>query len=95
MYRGAKKIIVGIGGSATIDGGAGMAQALGVRFINSKGKEIRSQASGGMLHRIKDIDMANLHPGVINCEIIIASDVDSISNGKALEWLVRVSNVTG
>lgn len=82
INRGALKIIIGIGGSATNDGGAGMAQALGVKFFNAKGKQISSHAAGGMLDRIADILMDDVHPGVAKCRIVIASDVDNPLCGK-------------
>jgi glycerate 2-kinase len=82
INKGAKKIIIGIGGSATNDGGAGMAQALGVKFLNGRGKEIKTLAAGGMLDRIVDISVDDIHPGVAKCRIIIASDVDNPLCGK-------------
>ncbi|MFT7461175.1 MAG: glycerate kinase [Planctomycetota bacterium] len=82
LNRGVKKIIVGIGGSATNDCGAGMAQALGIKFFNSKGTEIKTPAAGGMLNRISDIKINDLSPGVALCKIIIACDVDSPLYGK-------------
>jgi glycerate kinase len=82
INKGAQKIIIGIGGSATNDGGAGMAQALGVKFTDTRGKEIATLAAGGMLHRIADINMDNIHPGLRKCKIVIASDVDNPLCGK-------------
>lgn len=82
INKGAKKIIIGIGGSATNDGGAGMAQALGVKFLDIRGREIRTLAAGGMLHRIADINMDNIHNGLRKCKIIVASDVDNPLCGK-------------
>jgi len=82
INRGAKKIIVGIGGSATNDAGAGMAQAIGVRFFDKRGKEIETLAAGGMLHRIADIDTSHIHAGIKKCKIVVASDVDNPLCGK-------------
>lgn len=82
MKKGARRIIVGIGGSATTDGGAGMAQALGVRFRDVNGRIIRGACTGGMLDRIASIDMDGLHPGVAKTEFIIAGDVDNPLCGK-------------
>ncbi|MEK5164105.1 glycerate kinase [Paenibacillus sp. FSL R5-0527] len=73
LDAGCRQLIVGIGGSATNDGGVGMAQALGVRFLDAAGAEIGF--GGGELQRIASIDTAGLHPGVAGCEITIASDV--------------------
>lgn len=79
---GAKKIIIGIGGSATNDGGVGMAQALGVKFINAKGKEIKELGAGGMLSKIASIDMLKLDPRVHKTEIVVACDVENPLYGK-------------
>ena len=82
INRGAKKIILGIGGSATTDGGAGMAQALGVRFLDNRGNEIRETGAGGMLDRIARIDMKGLDPRIRKTEIIVACDVNNPLYGK-------------
>ncbi|MBI2969932.1 MAG: glycerate kinase [Gammaproteobacteria bacterium] len=77
MDRGARRIIIGIGGSATNDAGAGMAQALGVRFYDKYGRLIRSRAAGGMLNRIVSIDVQDVHPELALTEFIVACDVDN------------------
>ena len=82
ISRGARHIIIGIGGSATVDGGAGMAQALGVRFRDSNGRAIKGYACGGMLNTIAAIDMDEVDPRVRQARIIIASDVDNPLVGK-------------
>jgi len=82
LKRGASRIIVGIGGSATNDGGAGMAQALGVVFRDTRNRSLGAQAAGGMLHRIGDICMQGLHPGIAACDIVVATDVDNPLCGK-------------
>ncbi len=82
LNKGVRKIIIGIGGSATNDAGAGMAQALGVRFFNARGNEIKAPAAGGMLNRITEINTDNVHPGLKSCKIIVASDVDNPLCGK-------------
>ena len=79
---GAKKIIIGIGGSATNDGGVGMAQALGVKFLNAKGKEIKELGAGGMLSKIASIDMLKLDPRVHKTDIVVACDVENPLYGK-------------
>lgn len=88
--RGATKIIIGIGGSATNDGGVGMAQALGVRFINKRGKEITERGAGGMLDKIASIDVKGLNPIIKKIKIIVASDVNNPLCGKT-----GASNVFG
>ncbi|QIC60816.1 glycerate kinase [Acinetobacter schindleri] len=72
---GVKKIIIGLGGSVTNDGGAGMAQALGVRFLNTVGESI--QVCGGNLDQIDQIDFSQLDARLNNTEILIASDVNN------------------
>lgn len=72
---GVKKIIIGLGGSVTNDGGAGMAQALGVRFLNHAGESI--QVRGGNLDQVKSIDLSGLDPRLADTEIIVASDVNN------------------
>ena len=75
LDRGIEKIIVGLGGSVTNDGGAGMAQALGVQFFNSTGEAI--QVCGGNLYQINQIDISQLDARLRNIEILIASDVNN------------------
>jgi len=73
LNRGCGKIIVGIGGSATVDGGAGMAQALGVRLLDGKGREIGF--GGGEIEKVKKIDLKFMDKRIAKTEFIIASDV--------------------
>jgi glycerate kinase len=82
INKGAKKIIIGIGGSATNDGGVGMAQALGVRFLDSKDKEIKQHGSGGMLKKIVKIDTRETNKVLKNINIIVACDVDNPLCGR-------------
>jgi glycerate 2-kinase len=77
---GAKHIIIGIGGSATNDGGAGMAQALGVRLLTKNGDEII--AGGGSLGLIETIDLTNIDPRVHDVKIEVACDVDNPLTGE-------------
>ncbi|MDZ7605726.1 MAG: glycerate kinase [Cyclobacteriaceae bacterium] len=73
LEQGFKRIILGIGGSATNDGGAGMAQALGFQLLDSKGNEIAP--GGGNLHQIAKIDGSNKNPMLANLQITVACDV--------------------
>ena len=82
IKRGVKKIIIGIGGSATNDGGVGMAQALGVRFLNANGREIKELGSGGMLAKIASIDTLNLDKRIRQTKIVVACDVENPLYGK-------------
>lgn len=72
---GVKKIIIGIGGSATNDGGIGVASALGIRFLDKNGKEL--YPCGGNLIKIQDIDLSGLDPRIKECEIVVVCDVDN------------------
>ena len=81
--RGAETIIIGIGGSATNDGGVGMAQAIGVRFLNKQGKEISEYGSGGMLKKIVDINAKKMAPILKKVKIIVACDVNNPLCGKS------------
>ena len=72
---GVSKIIIGLGGSVTNDGGAGMAQALGGQFFNSTDEAI--QVCGGNLGQIDRIDFSQLDARLKNTEILIASDVNN------------------
>lgn len=70
---GVSKIIIGLGGSLTNDGGAGMAKALGAQFLDENGLEIA--VCGGCLDQIKSLDLTQLDSRLTHTEIIIASDV--------------------
>ncbi|MEM7401414.1 MAG: glycerate kinase [Pseudomonadota bacterium] len=82
INRGAKKIIIGIGGSATNDGGSGMAQALGIKFLNASGKEIKELGCGGMLAKITKIDVQSIDPRIAKTKIVVACDVENPLCGK-------------
>ncbi|WP_163124586.1 glycerate kinase [Acinetobacter portensis] len=72
---GVKKIIIGLGGSVTNDAGSGMAQALGVRFLDDFGNEV--QMCGGVLNQISKIDLTQLDVRLKDVDILIASDVNN------------------
>ena len=72
---GCKKIIVGLGGSATNDLGTGAAAAAGVRFLDANGEEFIP--IGENLSKIKDIDTSGLYPGLKDIEIITMCDIDN------------------
>jgi glycerate kinase len=73
INAGAIKVILGIGGSATNDGGAGLGQALGYRLLDEQGKEI--SPGGGALDRLARIDSEGRLPALDNVEIAVACDV--------------------
>lgn len=73
LNRGATQLILGIGGSATNDGGAGMAQALGVQLLDATGTELAP--GGGALDQLTRIDLSQVDPRIADTQILIASDV--------------------
>lgn len=77
LAAGAAHLIVGIGGSATTDGGAGMAQALGARFFDRAGQEITDPLTGGRLAEVADLDVAELVSDMAARQIEVACDVDN------------------
>lgn len=80
MNHGVSAIIMGIGGSATNDGGAGMAQALGAHLLDKDGKEL--PFGGGALDQLDKIDVSNVDQRVAKTKILIASDVTNPLTGK-------------
>lgn len=80
INSGAKKIILGLGGSATNDGGCGMAAALGVKFINELNQEFIP--TGGTLSQIYKIDMNNIYSKIKDVEFVSMCDVDNPLCGK-------------
>ncbi len=79
LDAGATTIVIGIGGSATVDGGIGMARALGVRFLDARGREIGE--GGGALSRLAQIDMAGLDVRLAQTAIRCACDVNNPLTG--------------
>ena len=75
LDAGVKHIIIGIGGSATNDGGAGMLQALGVRFLDAAGQEL--PPGGAALAKLASIDMSGLDARLAQTDILVACDVDN------------------
>lgn len=73
LRRGRRRIIVGIGGSATVDGGTGLLSALGARFLTAEGQPIAEGGRG--LVELARIDLSGLLPELSEIELIIASDV--------------------
>jgi glycerate 2-kinase len=80
LGKGVEALIIGIGGSATNDGGAGMAQALGVDLLDKHGNNIGN--GGGNLLHLESIDDRCINPGVKKIKIIAASDVKNPLCGK-------------
>ena len=75
LNAGVERIILGIGGSATVDGGTGMARALGVRFLDAAGNELPE--GGGSLVQLATIDISGLDQRINNVQIEVACDVNN------------------
>ena len=75
LDAGCRKLVVGLGGSATNDGGCGMAAALGVRFLDAAGMEF--VPTGGTLNRIAEIDCSRLDPRLAETELVAMCDVEN------------------
>lgn len=73
MEDGARKIFLGIGGSATCDGGMGAMEALGFRFLDKEGKELPGR--GASLSRVDRIDLSSCHPLLKETDLMVLSDV--------------------
>ncbi len=73
IKTGCRRIIVGVGGSATVDGGVGCLSALGARFLDRDGRRI--PPGGGGLEQVEQIDLAGLDPGLKAVAIEVACDV--------------------
>jgi glycerate kinase len=79
LKLGVSHLLVGIGGSATTDGGMGMARALGVRFLDKRGREVPDNGRG-LLH-VASIDMVGLDPRLEDVRVEVACDVDNPLTG--------------
>jgi len=75
LDAGLRRLVVGIGGSATNDGGSGMARALGVRFLDSGDHDLPE--GGAALARLARIDLSGLDPRLAEASILVACDVDN------------------
>lgn len=80
IVNGCRRFIVGIGGSATNDGGAGMLQALGFGLLDQQGKQIPFGAKG--LEQLKTVTDAYVLPQLSECEFRVACDVTNVLCGK-------------
>ena len=81
LDRGLRRIYIGLGGSATNDGGMGCAKALGVRFLDDTGRELFGCGRG--LACIYDIDVSRIDPRIADTEIIVMSDVRNPLTGPS------------
>lgn len=74
LDAGCRRIVLGIGGSASTDGGAGLVQALGARLLDARGREVGR--GGAALAAVESLDLAGLHRALGEAEVVVASDVD-------------------
>lgn len=81
LDEGMDKLIIGLGGSATNDGGTGAMSALGVRFLDKKGENL--PPGGEALSSLYDIDLSGLDPRLKDLDIQVACDVDNPLCGPA------------
>ena len=79
LEGGTRRLVVGLGGSATTDGGCGAAAALGVRFLDAESKAFTP--TGGTLAKISRIDASGLAPAVRKAEIVAMCDIDNPMHG--------------
>ncbi len=83
LERGCRNLFLGVGGSATNDGGVGLAEALGVRFFDAEDRPVHFDGTsaawtgGEGVERIARIDLAHLHPAVREMTLTVACDVDN------------------
>ena len=82
LKHNVNKIIIGLGGSSTNDGGAGMAQAIGVKFFDQNNHEITKKLGGGDLNQIAKIDLSAINPRLKDVQVLIASDVTNPLTGQ-------------
>lgn len=75
------RVIIGLGGSSTNDGGSGMAQAIGVKFFDHNDHEITQKLGGGDLKQITRIDTIDINPKIKKTKFLLASDVTNPLTG--------------
>lgn len=75
LDAGCRRIVVGVGGSASTDGGAGLLQALGARLSDAGGRDIGPGGAG--IEGLVSIDLSGIHPGLSRCLVEVACDIRS------------------
>ncbi|WP_040160111.1 glycerate kinase [Mobilicoccus massiliensis] len=75
LDAGVTRLVIGIGGSASTDGGAGMLSALGARFLDADGHEL--PPGGGALVDLASVDLSGLNPALARTAVTVACDVDN------------------
>ncbi len=81
LDAGCTSIVLGIGGSACTDGGAGLAEALGARVLDAHGRQL--PAGGAALAEVHSVDLSGMHPRLTGTDVVVASDVDNPLTGPA------------
>ncbi|MBS1661188.1 MAG: glycerate kinase [Bacteroidetes bacterium] len=81
LDQGVNKIIFGIGGSATVDGGTGILEALGIRFLGDNHQPLSGLPEA--LNHLTTIDLSGLDPRIHSCELVVLCDVDNLLLGPA------------
>jgi glycerate kinase len=79
LDKGLRKVVLGLGGSATTDGGAGLLRALGVRFLDANEHDLAE--GGAALAGLARVDLSGFDPRVADLELLVACDVDNPLNG--------------
>jgi glycerate kinase len=79
LDMGARRVVVGVGGSATTDGGLGLARALGARVLDAGGRELEGR--GGDLGRVARVDRSGLDPRLADVDLAVACDVRNVFHG--------------
>ena len=79
LDAGLRRVVVGLGGSATNDGGAGLARALGIRFLDDAGRDLPE--GGAALARLARVDLAGRDARIAAAEVVVACDVDNPLTG--------------
>ena len=79
LEAGARRIVLGVGGSASTDGGAGLLQALGARVLDTSGEPVRPGGAG--LRDVVTLDLTRLHRALYPADVILAADVDNPLTG--------------
>ena len=80
VRAGAKTVYIGLGGSATNDGGAGMLQALGARLVDERGRNIAPGLAG--LEHVTSIDLVPTHRALSGAHVVVLSDVENPLVGR-------------
>jgi len=79
LDAGLRRLVIGLGGSATNDAGTGLARALGIRFLDAAGHDLPE--GGAALARLERIDLSGLDPRMASAEVLVACDVDNPLTG--------------